>query len=395
MVNLKSLFFQHVGQTSPKPLGIEIVDAEGVYLIDKNQKKYFDLIAGVSVANVGHKNKAIIDAVKSQSDKYLHIMVYGEFIEEPQVMYAKELTNLLPKNLNSCYFVNSGTEAIETAMKLAKRFTGRTEIISARNAYHGSSQGAMSLMSDSYFTAAYRPLIPEVKHIDFNCFDDLLRITNKTACVIIEPIQGEAGVISPKAEYLEALRLKCNQTGTLLIFDEIQTGFGRTGKLFAFQKYNIIPDVLVLAKALGAGLPLGAVIAENKTLNSFTNRPILGHISTFGGHPLSCAAGRQGLKYLFDNDLMKTVIEKETLFRENLTNCNNIKEIRSDGLLIAVDLGNSKKLFKLLPLLYSEGIHTDWFLFNDHSFRISPPLTISNEEINQACDKILNALKQI
>jgi len=393
MKSLRSLFLDHVGQTSPEPLALEIIDAEGVKLYDKNGKDYIDLIAGVSVANLGHKNPSIIKAVKSQTEKYLHLMVYGEFIEEPQVKLAEKLASLLPSVLNSTYFVNSGSEAIEGAMKLAKRYTGRTEIISAKNAYHGSTHGAMSLMSDPKYTAAYRPLLPSIKHIEFNNENELKKITEKTACVIVEVIQGEAGIFPAKQAYLENLRETCQRKGALLIFDEIQTGFGRSGHLFAFQKYNVIPDILVLAKALGAGLPLGAFISDRKIMNTLSSNPVLGHITTFGGHPLSCAAALAGIEDLLNKKFMEKIAEKEQLFYENLHHIKLHVQIRSAGLLMAVDVGKSKHLFGLLPYLYNAGIHTDWFLFNDHSYRISPPLSITNEEVVEACDRINFSVK--
>lgn len=396
MYPLRTLFFKHIGQTSSNPLAIEIIDAEGVKLYDKNGKDYFDLIAGVSVANIGHKNQLIIDAIKSQSEKYLHLMVYGEFIQEPQVKLASKLAEILPNSLSSVFFVNSGSEAIEGAMKLAKRFTGRTEIISCKNAYHGSTQGAMSLISDSFFTAAYRPLLPDIKHINFNSVSDLNLITKKTACVIIEPIQGEAGVITPSNDYLRKVRNQCDKTGTLLVFDEIQTGFGRTGSMFAFENFGVIPDILVLAKALGAGLPLGAFISSHHIMSCLISNPALGHITTFGGHPLSCSAALASLEYLIKNQsIIDNSIHKEIIIKNTLKSSKKIKEIRGEGLLLAVDLGSEKNLFKLLPHLYDAGIHTDWFLFNNQSFRISPPITITETEILEAIDRIHFALKKL
>lgn len=392
MNNLRSLFLNHIAQTSPTPLGIEITNADGVKLFDENGKDYIDLIAGVSVANLGHKNPIIIDAIKAQADKYLHLMVYGEIIQEPQVLLASKLAEILPNNLSSVYFLNSGSEAIEGAMKLAKRHTGRAEIISCHNAYHGSTQGALSLISDPFFTAAYRPLLPGIKHINFNSIDNLQYITDQTACVIIEPVQGEAGVIVPEKDYLKRLRDRCNQTGTLLAFDEIQTGFGRTGKMFAFEKYDVIPDILILAKALGAGLPLGAFISSNSIMKSLTNNPVLGHITTFGGHPLSCAAALAGLNQIIDNkEIINSVVEKTERFNSRIKTNKFYSELRYLGLIMAVDVKTNQNLFGLLPFLYDAGIHTDWFLFNDKSFRISPPITITLEEIDESCNRILFA----
>jgi acetylornithine/succinyldiaminopimelate/putrescine aminotransferase len=377
-------------------MGLEIVRAKGVFLYDKDGKDYIDLVAGVSVANLGHDNQVITKAVKAQVDKYLHLMVYGEFIEEPQVKLASLLSDLLPKEIESTYLVNSGSEAIEGAMKLAKRHTGRYEIVSCKNAYHGSTQGAMSLMSDEYYTDAFRPLLPGISHIEYNNFDDLKKITEKTACVIIEPVQGEAGIISPEREYLPEVRKRCNQTGTLLVFDEIQTGFGRTGELFAFRKFNVEPDILVTAKALGGGMPIGAFSSSKKIMDTLISNPVLGHITTFGGHPVSAAAAFASLEYITKNpDIIKSVTAKEKLFKDLLTGLPQVKEIRSNGLLMAVDLGNSENLFKAVDLLQINGIHTDWFLFDDHSFRISPPLTITNDEIKEACKRIKTALKKL
>lgn len=395
MSNLKQLYFKHLAQTSPSSLALEIEDANGVFLYSPDGKNYIDLIAGVSVANLGHKNQRIIKAIEIQANRYLHLMVYGEIIQAPQVLLAEKLSDFLPNSLSSVFFVNSGSEAIETAMKLAKRITGRSEIIACRNAYHGSTQGALSLQSNAYFTGSFRPLLPGIKHINFNSFSDLENISKNTSCVIIEPIQGEAGVILPKNGYLDSLKERCLKTGTLLIFDEIQTGFGRTGDLFAFQKYKITPDILVLAKALGGGLPLGAVISSKENMDYFTDNPILGHITTFGGHPLSCAAALESLNILTEsNNIIDSVKKKADLFVNLLHPFKLFKEIRYDGLLMAIDLGNPKTFFNFLPYLYKNGIHTDWFLFNEQSFRISPPLTISEDEIREASDRIINAVKK-
>ena len=393
MPSLKQLFLSHVGQTSPAPLALEITHAKGVFLFDKNGKDYIDLISGVSVANLGHSNPVITDAIKKQLDKYMHTMVYGELIQEPQVKFAELLTKQLPASLNCVYFVNSGSEATEVAMKLAKRYTGRQEIISCKNAYHGSTQGALSLIDDDYFTDKFQPLLPQIRHIGFNNFDDLELISEKTACVIIEAVQGEAGVVLPKENYLKILSEKCRDTGTLLIVDEIQTGFGRTGYLFAFQQFDIIPDIILMAKSMGFGLPLGGVVADKKIIDYFTFEPVLGHITTFGGNPVSCASAYAGLSYLIDNmNIIKNVDKKANLFREYLSLNKNIVEIRNSGLLMAVDLGSSELLFKTMKNLLNEGILSDWFLFNDHSFRISPPLTISEKEIETACKRILKCL---
>jgi len=396
MISTREIFLRNLGQTSSEPMGLVIKKAKGVRLIDAKNKDYIDLIAGVSVANLGHSNPVIMEAIKKQVDKYLHVMVYGEFIEEPQVQLAKLLSDVLPDSLSTTYLVNSGSEAVEGAMKLAKRYTGRFEIMSFKNAYHGSTHGAMSLMSDTYFTNAFRPLIPGIKYLNFNNITDLEKITKKTAAVFIEPIQGEAGIISPTNDFLKKLRQRCHQTGTLLVFDEIQTGFGRTGELFAFKKFDVTPDILLLAKALGAGMPIGAFCSSYEIMNSFISNPILGHITTFGGHPVSAAAAFSGLKYLLDHpSIIKEIPEKESLFIQRLSPLKVIKEIRHNGLFMAVDFKSSKILFKALPLLQDAGIHTDWFLFNDQSFRISPPLTITNDEVLEATKRITFALQKL
>ena len=396
MISTREIFLRNLGQTSPSPMGLEIKKALGVKLIDINNKDYFDLISGVSVANLGHSNPVITEAVKKQVDKYLHVMVYGEFIEEPQVELAKLLSEVLPDSLSTTYLVNSGSEAVEGAMKLAKRYTGRFEIISFKNAYHGSTHGAMSLMSDKYFTNAFRPLLPGIKYLDFNDIDSLQNITFKTAAVFIEPVQGEAGIISPVNDFLKRLRDRCNKTETLLVFDEIQTGFGRTGELFAYKKYDVIPDILLLAKALGGGMPIGAFCSSKSIMDSFMTNPVLGHITTFGGHPASAAAAAAGLKYLILNpEIVESVYEKELLFKEQLIPLKNIKEIRHNGLYMAVDFKNTQILFKALPLLQDAGIHTDWFLFDDQSFRIAPPLTITKEEVLEASKRIIFALQNL
>lgn len=396
MSSTRQLFLKHVGQTSPEPLAIEISKAEGIYIYDKNGKDYIDLIAGVSVANLGHGHPVIVEAVKKQADQYMHTMVYGEFIESPQLKLAQLLASQLPEKLSSTYFVNSGSEAIEGAMKLAKRVTKRHEIISFTKAYHGSTQGAMSLMHDPYFTAAYRPLLPNVKHLTFNAEKDLEKITTSTAAVIVEPIQAEAGVYSPQNNFLKKLYQRCQEKACLLILDEIQTGFGRIGSLFAFQQMGIEPDILCMAKAMGAGMPLGGFSSSLDNMNHFTHNPVLGHITTFGGHPVSTAAGLAGLDFLLNNpSLIKTAIDKSDTFYKRLVGHKAVKEIRYQGLLMAIDLGAPEKLTEILPHLYNAGIHTDWFLFNDQSFRISPPLTITEKEIDIAIERIIFALDKI
>lgn len=395
MPSNKELFLRHVGQTSPAPLGIEIDRAQGIYMYDKEGKAYIDLVSGVSVSNLGHQHPSIVKAIKNQVDKYMHLMVYGEIVQSPQVQFAQLLSEQLPESLNSIYFVNSGSEAIEGAMKLAKRLTGRSQIISCKNAYHGSTHGAMSIMGSETYKTAFRPLLPDTALIEFNKIADLKLITPNTACVIIEPIQGEAGIISPVVGYLQALRKRCDETGTLLIFDEIQTGFGRSGHLFAFQKYDVIPDILCLAKAMGGGMPIGGFVSSTDNLNAFTNHPILGHITTFGGHPVSAAAAFAHLSFLVEHpDIYKQADTKAQLFRQLIENHPLIKEIRQDGLIMAVDLDSSKLVFQFLKLALERGIMSDLFLFNEQSFRISPPLIISENEIKEACKIIIECLNK-
>lgn len=393
-VILRDLFFRHVGQTSSAPLGLNIYKAEGVFLYS-HQKKYLDFISGVSVSNVGHGRKEVVDAIKEQAESYAHLMVYGEFVESPQVLHAELLTSILPSSLDTVYYVNSGSEANEAAVKLAKRATGRREIVSCRNCYHGSSQGCLSLMDSEEFKNAFRPLLPMVSHIEFNNIESLGVITDKTAAVIIEPVQGEGGVQIPQNGFLEALRAKCDQTGALLIFDEVQTGFGRTGRMFAFEKYGVVPDMLTLAKALGGGMPLGALVTSNKLMSLWQTNPPLGHITTFGGHPVSCAAALASLKLLMRENWVNEVEDKSLRIVKALENHPLVKEIRAAGLLVAVDLGNEEKAKKILYLLLDEGVITDWFLFQKTSFRIAPPLCITNEELDLGLEKVLSALNKL
>lgn len=391
---LRELFFKHVAQTSSSPLGIDIRKAEGVFLYGPD-KTYIDLISGVSVSNVGHGNREVIDAVKEQVEKHAHLMVYGEMIQSPQVLHARLLASLLPEKLQMIYYVNSGSEANEAALKLAKRVTGRRELISCYNAYHGSSHGALSMMSSEDFKNPFRPLLPCVNHIEFNNPDTLDRITEKTACVLIEPVQGEGGVQVPTEEFLKSLRDRCTRTGALLIFDEIQTGFGRTGKMFAFQKYGVEPDMLTLAKALGGGMPLGALAASEELMDAWRDHPPLGHITTFGGHPVSCAAALAALKILLRENWIAEVERKSKRFTDALKSHPLVKEIRAAGLLIAVDLKDCEKAKKILYLLLEEGVLTDWFLFQPTSFRIAPPLCINDQEIDMAVEAIIRALNRL
>ena len=390
-MNERELFLKHIAQTSPSPLAFEIKKAEGCLLYDTNGKEYIDLIGGISVANIGHCHPKVVEAIKKQLDAYMHVMVYGEFIESPQVQYAKLLTDNLPPSLNSVYFTNSGAEAIEGSMKLAKRVTNRTQIIAFRNSYHGSTQGALSIIGDEYWRNAFRPLLPDVLHLEYNLFKSLDEISEKTACVIAETIQAEAGIIVPSKEWLQALRKKCTESGTLLILDEIQAGFGRTGKLWGFENFGSIPDVLILGKALGGGMPLGAFIADKKLMDAFTQNPVLGHITTFGGHPVCCAAGMAAMKVLLEEKIMNGIEEKEELFRSLLVH-PKIKAIRSFGLWMAVEFDSFEANKKIIDACIENGIMTDWFLFAQNCLRISPPLIVSENQIKEACNKIMNAI---
>jgi len=392
MLSQRQLFLNHVAQTSETPLALEIEKAEGIYLVDVNQKKYMDLISGIAVSNVGHRHPKVVEAIKHQLDQYMHLMVYGEYIQSPQVKLAQKLSEHLPSNLNSVYFVNSGSEAIEGAMKLAKRFTKRTEIISFKNAYHGSTQGSLSIMGNEEFKNAFRPLLPNTKQIEFNNLEQLNTISTKTACVIVETIQGEAGAIVPQNDFLLKLKMKCEKVGALLIADEIQSGFGRTGKLFAFEHFGFSPDIICIAKGMGGGMPIGAFISSKEIMHSLSNNPILGHITTFGGHPVSCAASLATLNVIIDEKLVEQVQQKEKLFRELLIH-PSIKSINGKGLLLALEFDSYETNKQIIDACIEKGVITDWFLFNAHSMRIAPPLTITLDEIRMACNIILSCIK--
>ncbi len=384
----RQIFLNHIGQTSPDPLALEIVKARGCKLYDANNKEYIDLIGGISVCNIGHSNKKVIEAIKQQAENFMHVMVNGELVLSPQTAYAKALTDNLPPSLNSVFFTASGTEATEGAMKLAKRFTGRTQIAAFKNSYHGSTQGSLSIIGDEYWRNAFRPLLPGILHLNFNSFEAIESITSETACVIAETIQAEAGVIVPDKKWLQALRAKCSETGALLVLDEIQCGFGRNGTLWAFEQFDIVPDILLLGKALGGGMPLGAFIADKKIMDSLTNNPILGHINTFGGHPVCCAAGLAALQVLMEGNIIEKVFEKEKLFLEHLENVTNTKKIRSHGLMMALEFDSFEQNKKVIDGLLKEGVFTDWFLFASECLRIVPPLIISEDEISHACISI-------
>ncbi len=391
MVSNRQLFLQHVGQTSPMPIGLEIVRAEGIYLYGTDGRRYVDLVSGVSVSNLGHNHPRIVEAVKQQAERYMHLMVYGEFVEAPQVLFAKRLTDALPKGLDSIYYLNSGSEAIEAAMKLAKRYTGRTEVVAFRNAYHGSTHGALSI-GDERLKNAYRPLLPQVRLLDFNAAKQLEQITQRTACVIAEPIQAEGGCILPQNDFLKKLAARCRAVGALLIFDEIQMGFGRTGKLFAFEHYGVVPDILCLAKAMGGGMPIGGIVSEKKILDSFTHNPMLGHITTFGGHPVSAAAGLAAFEVLTEGTLIEEAEAKGKAFEDALKNLPQVKEIRRKGLFMAVELRGSREIESYMKKGFTLGLINDPFLFYENTFRISPPLTITAKEIAAIITLIKEAL---
>lgn len=405
MTHRQQLFYDHLAQTSDFPLALDIERAEGIYLYGPNGEKYIDMISGIAVSNVGHRHPQVLEAIQNQLDKYLHLMVYGEYIETPQIKLAEALVKTLTgfktlsrfSLLDNVYFTNSGTEAVEGAMKLAKRFTGRSEIISCFNAYHGSTQGALSLAGAEFFKRSFRPLLPDIKHIRHGVVEDLDKITSRTAAVIIEVISGEAGVRVPAAEYHKALRARCDETKTLLIYDEIQTGFGRTGTFWAFEQYNMVPDVLLCAKGMGGGMPIGAFIAPKNIMSAFKNNPILGHITTFGGHPVSCAASLATLEVVQDT-LYSTqgkgemsVIEKGELIKKLLVH-PKIKEIRGRGLMLAVEFESFDILKPIIDRAIKKGVITDWFLFCDNSMRVAPPLVITETQIREACDIILEAI---
>ena len=390
-MNNRQLFLQHVGQTSAAPLCLNIIKAAGSKMWDANGKEYIDLIAGISVCNIGHRHPRVIEAIKKQVDDYLHIMVYGEFVENPQVHYASLLATHLPQHLNSVFFTASGSEATEGAMKLAKRYTGRTQMVSFKNSYHGSTQGALSVMGSEYWQQAFRPLLPGITQLNYNETAELDCITNETACVIAETIQAEVGVNKPHKDWIKSLRKKCDETGALLILDEIQCGFGRNGTLWAFEQFDITPDILLLGKALGGGMPLGAFISDKKIMDSFTNNPVLGHINTFGGHPVSCAAGMVGMEVLLEEKIIDHVESKRKLFLSSLIH-PLIKNINSVGLMIAVEFDSFETNKKVIDLLIEKGVFTDWFLFAPHALRIAPPLNISDGEIEASCKIILQVL---
>ena len=391
-MNYRQLFLQHVAQTSPDPMGLEMVRAKGIHLYDVNGKEFIDGISGFSVANIGHSNPKVVKVVQEQVALYMHLIVYGEFIQQPQVGYAKLLTDHLPPSLNCVFFTNCGAEAVEGAMKLAKRVTNRSKIISFNNSYHGSTQGALSILGDEYWRNAFRPLLPDIYHYDFGSEESVLAIDDSTACVILETVQAEAGIIKPSIEWMKALRKKCNQHGVLLIFDEIQAGFGRTGSLWAFEQYGVVPDVLLLAKALGGGMPLGAFIADKKWMDTLSVDPILGHITTFGGHPVSCAAGMAAFKVLLEENYISKVKEKEQFMIHHIQH-PAIKAIRVAGLWMAIEFDSFETNHKVIKNCIKNGLISDWFLFASNCMRIAPPLSITENELHKMCSIIVNSIE--
>lgn len=392
------LFRKHLAPTSPEPVEMIISRAEGVFLYDDNGKPYFDLIGGISVGNVGHCHPKVVEAVQAQAARYMHVMVYGELVQSPQVEFASLLARHLPEDLDSVYFTNSGAEALEGAMKLAKRLTGRSMILACEKSYHGSTQGALSLMGDEYWRNAYRPLLPGIRHIRYNEPEDLVHITEQTACLVLEPVQAEAGVRMPEKEWMQAVRQRCNATGTLLVLDEIQTGFGRTGTLWAFEKFGIQPDILLLGKALGGGMPLGAFISSAANMKAFTHHPVLGHMTTFGGHPVCCAAGKAAMEVLIAAELPARAVEKGTRLRNGIAAHPRVRECRGPGLMLALELESAEQVRNFIREglnLKPEGIFTDWFLFADNCIRLVPPLTVSEGELDHMIERINRVLDKM
>ena len=392
-MNNRQLFFQHLAQTSDKPIGIEVASAEGIYIKDVNGKNFIDMIAGFSVCNIGHSHPDVIKAIQEQVEKYMHVIVYGEFIQAPQVQYAKALTNLLPENLQSVYFTSSGAEATEGAMKLAKRVTKRTKIISFKGGYHGSTQGALSVMGDEYFKTAFRPLLPDTLQLRYNHFEDLEQIDASVACVIVEPVQAESGITPASGEWLTAIAQKCKEHCALLIFDEIQSGFGRTGTMFAFEQLGVVPDILLVGKALGGGLPLGAFISHPRMMSLLTESPVLGHITTFGGNPVSCAAGNAALKVLQSSGWIKEVVAKESIL-VNEMNHPAIIHRSHKGLWMSLQFKSADIAKKIAATCVANGIITDWFLFAEDRIRIAPPLCINEDQLLSAVKNIQLSIDQ-
>jgi acetylornithine/succinyldiaminopimelate/putrescine aminotransferase len=395
MMTDRELFYRCLGLPSFNPMALEIDKAEGIYIYAKSGEKYIDLVSGIAVSNTGHRHPKVLEAIRDQLDRFLHLNVYGEFIQSPQVHLAERLTGLLPKKLDSVYFVNSGSEAIEGALKLAKRFTGRTEIISFIDSYHGSTQGSLSIMGNETLKNSFRPLLPDVCSIEFNNYCHLEKISTRTACVVLEIVQAEAGIVLIEEYFLHQLKRRCARNGVLIIVDDVQMGMGRTGKLFSFEHYDFTPDILVLAKALGAGMPLGAFIASKKMMDTLAYKPELGHITTFGGHPVSCAAGLAGLEVILSEELISLADVKGKKFSEKLSGHPAIADIRRAGLALGLDLACAEKRGQFMEEALKQGLIIDWYLFKPATFRIAPPLTITDDEIDQACIKLLRALDLI
>jgi acetylornithine/succinyldiaminopimelate/putrescine aminotransferase len=394
MISQRNLFFNHIAQTSPEPLALEIDSAIGVYLTDIHGKQYIDLISGISVSNIGHRHPNVVKAIRLQTDKYLHLMVYGEYIQSPQVLLAQKITSLLPSHLSNVFFVNSGSEANDGALKLSRKFTGRSEILSCVNAYHGSTFGALSAMGSEDYKQWFAPLIPGFSNITFGNIDDLQKISVKTAAILIEPIQGEAGVRVANGVYWKALQQKCKDTGTLIIADEVQTGFGRTGKMFGFDYAGFTPDIVTFAKGMGGGMPIGAFVASKEMMESFTHHPILGHITTFGGHPVSCAAALACIETIENENLINRVPEISSFIVDELSDINGVREIRAAGLLIAIEFDSFEINKKIIDTCIQNGVIADWFLFCDNSMRIAPPINITNLELKKAIEIIKNSIEK-
>lgn len=394
MISQRELFHSYIAQTSPEPMALEIEKAEGLYLIDKNGNKYVDLISGISVSNVGHCNPRVVKAIQEQSEKYMHLMVYGEYIQAPQNKLAEAICGLLPQGLDNVYFVNSGSEAIEGALKLAKRFTGRAEIISCKNAYHGSSHGALSIMGNEEFKNNFRPLLPATRLIEYNNFEDLNHITKNTAAIVIESFGAESGITLPSKGYIQAVRKRCDEMGALMIVDEVQTGFGRTGTFFGFEHFNIVPDIITIAKGMGGGMPIGAFISKKEVMNKLTHHPVLGHITTFGGNAVTCAASLACLQEIQENQLTENVKTLSSIFLDKLKH-PSIVETRGIGFFLCVEFKNQAFNFAVIKKCIEKGVITDWFLFNDKCLRIAPPLNLDRETAISCCDKILEAIEEL
>ncbi len=394
MVSSKDLFYSYIAQTSPSPLELEITKASGVYLFGKNGEKYLDLISGISVSNVGHVHSKVVKAVQDQAATYMHLMVYGEYVQSPQVKLAEKITSLLPDSLNNVYFVNSGSEANEGAMKVAKKYTGRKKIIYCKNAYHGSTQGALSIIGDDSFKEPFEPLLPETYSISYNDFDDINVIDNETAAIVIECVQAEAGIIEPSSGYLESVRKRCNEVGAMLIFDEVQTGFGRTGKMWGWEHTNVVPDIMTVAKGMGGGMPIGAFISSKEIMTTLTHHPVLGHITTFGGHPVSCAASLACIEVIEEEDLIKNISDRSLLFKSLLSH-SEVLDVRGVGFLLCVEFSDAEFNFEVIKKCIEKGVITDWFLFNDKCLRIAPPLTITEEQIRFSCTAINEAIEEV